>query len=504
MTDIDELENSLEKAENITNKIKNKVERQKEKAKELVEEKIETKDIETEKLDDFVDKPYVILPKSENESWIVVPRFVPFNVGWLERQTESYNIFIVNKYVDWITSLPDKIKDRVGIDRKYDKAKVENGEIEFSDSDERDQAWEDLGGREGGLYSRKGDSRIKIKKGKEFEVIAEIIDQGNLPFTSQPVRDNDKRSEPTDISLKEFQKRAYDKFLEHGAIGIYWAPGAGKTFVSLYAGDTIKGKKLVVVPSNTLKEQWKERIKEFVRKPREWEVQTYQYLTQYDHLKDYNNIKLCIFDEVHHLPANTFSKLATLDMDYRIGLSASPYREDGKTEYIFALTGFPVGLKWRELIEVGAVQEPDVKVYLYSTDNRKEKGLKKLIKNKTGKILIFCDSIKKGKKMSKKLEVPFVHGETNNRMNKFRDNRVVMGSRVADEGVSLPDIDVVIEFDFLYGSRRQESQRAGRVMHGEGEGEHIIMMTDEELDKYEKRLYSLEEQGFRINFERRR
>jgi DNA excision repair protein ERCC-3 len=213
---------------------------------------------------------------------------------------------------------------------------------------------------------------------------------------------------------------------------------------------------------------------------------------------------LAVFDEVHHLPANSYSKLSTINTKYRIGLSASPYREDGRTEYIFALTGMPVGMKWQELISLGVVEEPDVKVFLYSTGNRKRSDIENIIDERTGKkIMVFCDSISRGKSLSKKLGVPFVHGETSKRMEKFRNNRVVIGSRVADEGISLPDLDVTIEYDFLYGSRGQEGQRAGRTMHGEG-GEHIVMMTDKEYDKYQKRLLSLENQGFRIRFERRK
>ncbi len=89
------------------------------------------------------------------------------------------------------------------------------------------------------------------------------------------------------------------------------------------------------------------------------------------------------------------------------------------------------------------------------------------------------------------------------RMDIFRDNNVVIGSRVADEGLSLDSLDRVIEFDFHGGSRRQELQRAGRVMHSEGLGQHLVQMTDEEFDDYGQRLYSLEEKGIDIRVERR-
>jgi ERCC4-related helicase len=80
---------------------------------------------------------------------------------------------------------------------------------------------------------------------------------------------------------------------------------------------------------------------------------------------------------------------------------------------------------------------------------------------------------------------------------------VVIGSRVTDEGLSLEDLDVVVEYDFHGGSRRQEAQRYGRVMHGKTTGEHVILMTDAEYEDHSKRLLSLEEQGVRIVPERR-
>ena len=111
-------------------------------------------------------------------------------------------------------------------------------------------------------------------------------------------------------------------------------------------------------------------------------------------------------------------------------------------------------------------------------------------------------SIQKGKQLSQKLGTPFVHGQTRNRMEVFNGHRVVIGSRVADEGLSMDDLECVIEYDFHGGSRRQEAQRVGRVMHGNGEGEHVLMMTDEEYERHGSRLYSLEEQGFNIRIGR--
>ena len=290
---------------------------------------------------------------------------------------------------------------------------------------------------------------------------------------------------------------------ETGMVGIYWPPSAGKTYISLYCGERVRGKKLVVVPSRTLKEQWMQKIATLVQHPEEWEVQTYHYLIgKKGWVYSMATTALTIFDEAHHLPATTFSKLSTIRTKYRIGLSASPYREDGRTDYIFALTGFPVGMDWGELMRIGIIEQPSIRVMLCTSRQEKRNKLEYLLKSLEGKILVFCDSLREGDYLSKYLLIPYVHGKSVNRMETFAANRIVIASRIADEGLSIKDLGTVIEYDFLGGSRRQETQRVGRVMHGEHKGKHIILMTDSEFNKYEKRLYALEEHGMRISFQR--
>jgi len=446
-------------------------------------------EVATDHIATFAEEPYCLLPKADNEAYVVVPRFVPFHVGWLDRQTASHNVFVVNKYVDWIDELPDDIRQQVGISQKYDRAVVADGQLEITPS-QREEAWEEFAtdrdqdaipgderlaeldwNRLRGLASRLGvlergmtreaveralaaerdDGRIPLKASREFDVIAELIDDGNLPFTPHPVAEGDLRSAPSTIDLRDYQERAWERFAETGMIGVYWPLSAGKTFLALYAGERVRGSKLVVVPNNTLKEQWTQRIEAFCEHADEWEVQTYQYLTQYDNIDDYQDKSdgptLTVFDESHYLPANTFAKLATIDTDYRIGLSASPYREDERTEYIFALTGFPVGLRWQELVALGAVETPDAKLFLYDDQEAKRTDVPQILAERPGKTLVLCDSLDRGRELADDLNAPFVSGETRDRLSIFRDpeNRVVIGPRVADEGLSLADLDMVVE-----------------------------------------------------------
>ena len=258
----------------------------------------------------------------------------------------------------------------------------------------------------------------------------------------------------------------------------------------------MKGRKLVVVPTLTLKEQWIENLRNYTNIAYEVQVETYH---AFNRIKG-NEYVLTIYDECQHLPANTFIRLATINTKYRMGFSGSPYREDGRVNYIIALTGYPIGLAWEKFFELGIIKKPTITLFVVPTLRDKLRKLNELLTKELGKTVIFCDSIDLGKRIAKEHNLIFVFGETTNRLEKIRENEIVVVSRVGDEGMSIPEIDTLIEVDFLYGSRMQESQRSGRLLHSKKEAtNHYILMTEEELEKYGKRLLALYEKGYRIN-----
>ena len=56
---------------------------------------LKTTKLKPEELESFFRKPYLMLPvpgKRENW-WFIIPRFVDVQIGWLDRQTEAYNVF---------------------------------------------------------------------------------------------------------------------------------------------------------------------------------------------------------------------------------------------------------------------------------------------------------------------------------------------------------------------------------------------------------------------------
>ncbi|MFZ7137889.1 MAG: DEAD/DEAH box helicase [archaeon] len=458
--------------------------------------------IDGECLDQFFKEPYVLLPKKGHEYYVIVPKFLKMQVGYLEHSTPSYNVFVVNKYVRWLSEIPKPIQDKLRFPKPL-PFKVYEGML-LTGEENQDRAWSDY---RKFLHQREGKDKIRIKKGYSYKLVAQLIEEGTLPFIPRPVDESDLRVWKgagfekyskicEEKNIVELQQKTWNTFLEHGAIGIYWAFGAGKSMFGHRIIGSVKGPKLVVVPSVMLKEQWHDRLKKFNPEVLdEVTVETYHSFKKVQK----ENWTVVIFDEHQHLPANTFINLSTLKTKYRVGCSGSPFREDGRENYIFALTGYPVGMAWEDLLKLQIVKAPQFRVYVVGNKREKDKKLEELLKIPV-KTLIFCDSLDYGEQLSRKFEIPFVYGATKDRLEIIRNSQVSVVSRVGDEGLSIADLERVIEVAFLFGSRMQESQRFGRLMHSAKGSQHIIIMTKQEFDRYQKRLRAIVERGFKIEY----
>lgn len=301
---------------------------------------------------------------------------------------------------------------------------------------------------------------------------------------------------------RDYQVEAFNRFMEVGAMGLFWAPGVGKTYLASMVMAGIKGRKLIIVPTATLREQWQQMVQSLTYIPAsEYEVQTYQYATRY-YDKYSQGLSLAVYDECQSLPANTFSKLAAINAKYRLGLSATPFREDERVDLIFALTGFPLGLSWDAFFQLGLIQKPVIKVYVTGSMREKLELILKLAREAKGKTLIYSDGLDLGHRLAEQLGLEFVHGDTpaKRRLELLQADKVVI-SRVADEGLDLTRIQTIVEADFLMGSRRHELQRVGRLLHSHlkaGTRHCVVMTAEEELTLYGKRLYGLYSKGFEV------
>lgn len=456
---------------------------------------VQTSKLDRDQLATFFKHPYHIYKErrdKENDWHIAIPKFIDVQLGWLERVTDSHNVFLINRYVDWLGELPDALKQKVGmkdpLDVYLDGDLLVGRDVEKA----KDRYKPFIKGKD-----REGRGFV-VDKSKHFELLATLIKDGILPFVPRPIpKDLLVEGRKCDFQLRDYQQEGWKELQKYSNVGAFFPPSTGKTFFGMWCATHIKPPHLIAVPSNLLVQQWEDRIELYtdLKLKDEVDVMTYQMAIKKGHLKKYTSK---IIDEVHHLPADQFSYLSVINTPITVGLSATPQREDGREEYIFALTGRPVGLAWDVFKRLGIIQSPTMHVMIVKSEDARLQALADLIADDK-KTIIFCDSLDMGAKIAKRFAIPHIYGETKDKYQKAKDAPISVISRVGDEGLSLPDIQRVIEVSWLFGSRRQELQRFTRLLHGRGtEGEGFIIMTVEEYDRDHKRLFSIMDRGFKI------
>jgi DNA excision repair protein ERCC-3 len=453
---------------------------------------IKTSKLDQDQLEAFFKKPYYLEPvPGRPDSWyLIIPKFVDIQIGWMDRSTESYNRFLINRYMDWLGEIPEAIKKQ--LNWKPPPELILDGEEIHGPKGALDYAWQKY---RPFLHDR-DETKIHVNPKRAFDLIASMIKDGVLPFSIKTVDPADLVERKCDFELRDYQMQAWNELKRFSAIGVYYPPGTGKTIIALWAMTHLKPPHLVVVPTRLLQEQWLERIQAHTDlQPSEYEVMTYQSAISKASLKTWTTL---IIDETHHQPANSFVKLSLIRRKYTLGLSATPMREDGREEYVFALSGRPVGLSWEYFKKLNLIKSPVCHVWILKNFEAKLRRLDGLLHNDL-RTIIFSDSLETGKAVAGRFKIPFVYGGTKDNMTTILENRVVVVSRVGDEGMSLPDIERVIEVSWLFGSRRQELQRTTRLLHSEQNAqESHILMTLEEYLHDRKRLFAIMDKGFKI------
>jgi DNA excision repair protein ERCC-3 len=98
--------------------------------------------------------------------------------------------------------------------------------------------------------------------------------------------------------------------------------------------------------------------------------------------------------------------------------------------------------------------------------------LVKLHEARGDKIMIYCDHIFTLKEYAKLLKIPFICGEVGERerlniIAHFRDGNeinTIISSKVGDTSIDIPNANVIIQVGSVSGSKRQETQRLGRIL----------------------------------------
>jgi len=351
-----------------------------------------------------------------------------------------------------------------------------------------------------------------------------------------------------DLDLRAYQHDWVSRFMETKSGVLVGPPGSGKTVAALGILSRVGGETLILVPSRELVRQWRDellahtsldesQVGEYhggTKDVRPVTIATYQTagMGRHRHLFDDREWGLIVYDEVQHIPSDVYRRSTDLQSRFRLGLSATPVREDDLEEDIFTLIGPPIGTDWDALFDEGFVAEPEVEIryvgwgedddhrnqyvgsegherrQLAASNPAKIPEIERVLgQHPTQKALIFVDYLDQGREIATELDIPFISGETPHGrrealFQQFRDGSLttLVVSRVGDEGIDLPDAEVAIVASGLGGSRRQGTQRAGRTMRPAGRALMYVLATrgtrEEEFAR--RQMQHLAKKGVRV------
>ncbi|RLE62932.1 MAG: hypothetical protein DRJ38_08715 [Thermoprotei archaeon] len=408
----------------------------------------------SEELLNFLEKPYLILPQRDH-FLLIVPRWIPLRAGWLISQTESYNVYRVDQYALWAGLIPEELKDEFDLKPRFETLRLVDTYLVGSER-ELEEAWRRY---RPDLLRREPGRGLRVKSGRLFSLAIKLVRDGIIPWSPRPVKA--RWSWKTTVRLRQYQEEALKFWLEHGFMVLIWPFGAGKTYLAVKAIEAVSGKTLIVIPSVSLIGRWKSLLEEVFLPPKpsigvfyggrkvEGDIVIATYESAIRHLAN-KEWELVVFDEAHHYPADRYSQIAMIKRKYQLCLTGSPFREDGRTELIYALGGPPYGSDWERLVSEGWVRKPPIYVHVTPA---KLTVLVELLRKLKGRGLIFCDTIALGEELSRITGLPFVHGahSLTRRMKILEKHERLICSRIFDEGMDIPDLAWVIEVDFLYG-----------------------------------------------------
>jgi superfamily II DNA or RNA helicase len=179
------------------------------------------------------------------------------------------------------------------------------------------------------------------------------------------------------LPLRDYQAAAVDKLVKVTQGTVIIPCGGGKTRLGMGAIARLRTPTLVLVHTLDLAEQWLGELRDKLgvevglvgdgeESPAPVTVAVVQALVRWDSEKldaFLGGFGLVILDEAHHVAASTFHCIVDrCPARYRLGLTATPEREDGLTALLDLFLGAPlVVVTHDELVEAGVLAVPEIR-----------------------------------------------------------------------------------------------------------------------------------------------
>lgn len=318
-------------------------------------------------------------------------------------------------------------------------------------------------------------------------------------------------------SLRPYQEVALDLIEKKIQSYVVIPCGGGKTTLGIAAIDRIKRSTLIMIHTDDLADQWDADCRKVldidpVRITRETtqlgainiaNVRTLRMLKEERHplwLLLRENIGFLILDEAHHAPATTFDEvLNDFPARHRLGLTATPDREDGKGPmlgWVFGPRVFEISVE--ELMSAGYLVSPDVIEvrtdfrFDYNEitdmtpmedalceDAERNALIVSKVKAEAGAgahCLVLTKRVDHVEKLAELIaeagveSVAFAHGQVSKKKRKqiieswkARETQVLVANVIADEGLDAPSLQAL----FLCAPAKAKGatmQRVGRLM----------------------------------------
>lgn len=218
-----------------------------------------------------------------------------------------------------------------------------------------------------GLIIPRGFASQLLRIAAQTETPREIIDQRRI---LQQVKFSFKGK------LRDYQAEAVEDILDHDFGVLSAAIGSGKTTMALYVIAKRKQPALIIVHTKELLHQWVERACQFLGMSLEEIGQIgggkkiigkkltvgivnsiYPIASE---IRD--KFGFIIVDEAHHCPSRIFTEaLSAFDCRFMLGLSATPYRNDGLSKVIYWYLGDEVhAVEKSRLLQEGSILKPEI------------------------------------------------------------------------------------------------------------------------------------------------